>query len=129
MLRSAEVDALLNQTVLVPQSVWSKNSMRKQSEETRVSSQPHYCCSMIFTLAGNNHPLHLRLKDGSAASKAAPLILTLNRFYRSVHGEQNFHKAQLWLNNYDKGQVHQGTLKNTSFPIFPGADLVTPTLL
>lgn len=33
MLRSTEVDALLNQTVLGP-SVWSKNFMRKQSEET-----------------------------------------------------------------------------------------------
>lgn len=33
----------------------------------------------------------------------------------------------LWLNNYDKGQVHQKTLKTITLSNSPGAGLIIPT--
>lgn len=37
-----------------------------------------------------------------------------------------FRKLNLWHDTYDKGQVHQGTLKNRSLSSSPGAGLEPP---
>lgn len=51
----------------------------------------------------------------------------LNRFFRDHSMEISiFRKLNLWHANYDKGRVHQGTLKNRSLSHSPGARLLTP---
>ena len=41
---------------------------------------------------------------------------------------RTFRKLNSWHDNYDEGQVHQGTLKNISLSNTLGTDLVTPTI-
>lgn len=75
MLRSAEVDALLNQTVLVPQSDWSKmpweSNQRKPSSFQSAPLQMPYGVHFV----SENNPIHLKHKDGSPATRAPPVIL------------------------------------------------------
>lgn len=71
MLRSAEVDALLNQTVLVPQTVWSK----MQSEETIQVPVSLITDAHGIHFISENNPIHLKQKDGSAATRAPPVSL------------------------------------------------------
>lgn len=75
MLRSAEVDALLNQTVLVPLSVWREmpweSNQRKPSRFPSASLQMPYGVHFI----SENNPIHLKQKDGSGATRAPPVTL------------------------------------------------------
>lgn len=75
MLRSAEVDAVLNQTILVPQS-GAKCHEKAIRGNHPVSSQPHYQCPMLLTLSVRIiNSIHLKQKDGSVATRAPPVIL------------------------------------------------------
>jgi hypothetical protein len=64
----------------------------------------------------DNNPFHLKQKDGSMTTKVPPVILLFNRFLEI----RIFGKLNLCMTIYDKGQVHQGTLKNLSFQFSRG---------
>ena len=79
MLRSAEVDALLNQTVLVPQTVWSK----MQSEETIQVPVSLITDAYGIHFISENNPIHLKQKDGSAATRAPPVSFNFFFFFNA----------------------------------------------
>lgn len=127
MLRSAEVDALLNQTILIPQfgAKCHESNQRKPSSFQSASFTMPYGIHFI-----RENSIHLKQKVGSAATRSPPVILIFvfkQIFFRDQStGISIFRKFNLWHANYDKGQVHQGTLKNRSLSNSPGAGLLTP---
>lgn len=111
MLRSAEVDALLNQTVLVPRSSRAK-CHEKAIRKHPVSRQPHYRRPMVFIhFISENNPIHFKHKDGPVATRAPQVIVIfVNQFlgtnpWRPVFSESPMNAMTIMI-----GQIHQKTL-------------------
>lgn len=133
MLRSAEVDALLNQTVLVPRSSRAKCHEKAIRGKHPVSRQPHYRRPMVFIhFISENNPIHFKHKDGPVATRAPQVIVIfVNQFlgtnpWRPVFSESPMNAMTIMI---ERSGSPENTYKKkpVSLSSSPGAGLVTPT--